>query len=269
MNVMKKTLIGLLSVVWLFPFFLMILIAFQIKPTFTTKDLLNPQHFTFDNFTRAWNEADFSTYFLNTVMITVVSVILILLITSLAGYIFAKFEFRGKKAFMFILFAAMGIPAIFFTIPVYQVLRLMNLETSIIGIILAEVGSGHVIFLILFSNFFRSIPSELEEAAAMDGANAYQVFYKIMFPLAKPIIGTVVITQAVWTWNSFLFPLILSLNNPNIRTLSVGLYSFQGENVIDWTGIAAGACMSIIPIIILFLIFQNFFINGIAGAIKE
>lgn len=269
MKVIKTIFISILSLIWLFPFFLMILIGFQIRPTFTLQDLINPKYFTLANYIRAWNEADFSTYFSNTLIVTVISVVLVLLITALAGYIFGKFEFAGKKIFMILLFGAMGVPAIFFTVPVYQVLRLMRIESSIIGIVLAEVGTGHVIFLILFSNFFRSLPSELEEAAVIDGANSYQVFYKIMFPLAKPIIGTVVVTQSVWTWNSFLFPLILSLNNPNIRTLSVGLYSFQGENIIDWTGIAAGACMAIIPIIILFLIFQNFFINGIAGAIKE
>ena len=103
----------------------------------------------------------------------------------------------------------------------------------------------------------------------MDGANEFDVFFKIMFPLATPMIGTVVITQSIWTWNSFLYPLILSVNKPEIRTLSVGLYSFQGENIVEWGNIAAGACITILPMLVLFVMFQKSFIQGIAGAVKE
>lgn len=265
----KKITLIILMFIWFLPFLIMLLVAFSSQNTLSFSNLFNINNITFNNFTNAWQEANFSRYFLNTIIITVSSVIIILCITSLAGYIMGRFDFTGKRFIFSILLLSMGMPTIFFSIPVYQILRMLNCENSIIGLILAEIGGGHVIFILLFVSFFRSIPNEIEEAAVIDGANSYNIFFRVMFPLSKPIIGTVVITQSIWTWNSFLYPLILSINNPKIRTLSVGLYSFQGENIVDWGSISAGACITIIPIIILFIIFQDYFIQGISGAIKE
>src|SRR5699024_9057896 len=112
-----------------------------------------------------------------------------------------RFEFGGKKALYRVMILSMGIPTIFFTIPVYQLLRMLHADTSIIGLILAEIGGGHIIFLLLFANFFKSVPSELEESAVIDGATEFDVFFKVMFPLSRPVIGTVAITQSIWTWN--------------------------------------------------------------------
>ena len=90
-----------------------------------------------------------------------------------------------------------------------------------------------------------------------------------MFPMARPVIGTVVITQTVWTWNAFLMPLILTLNNPELRTLSVAMYAFQGENIVDWGGMMAAGCIAVIPMLLLFVSFKNCFISGVEGAVKE
>lgn len=248
---------------------IMVLIAFSNKNTNSFLELFDFSALTTENFRKAWFEADFSRYFINTIFVTVLSVCIILLVTSLAGYVMGRFDFKSKKWLQSILLISMGIPTIFFTIPVYQLLKMLQLENSLIGLILAEIGGGHVVFILLFSRFFNSVPQEIEESALIDGANEFEIFYKIMLPLSRPIIGTVVITQSIWTWNSFLYPLILSVNNPKIRTLSVGLYSFQGENVVEWGSIAAGACITIFPMILLFVFFQKYFVQGIAGAIKE
>ena len=109
----------------------------------------------------------------------------------------------------------------------------------------------------------------MEEASLIDGCSFPQLFIHIMFPLSKPIMVTVVIMQFIWTWNSFLLPLTLTLNNPNIRTLAVGLYALRGENVVDWTGIAAGASIAVVPVIIIFIACQKYFVDGIAGAVKS
>ena len=109
----------------------------------------------------------------------------------------------------------------------------------------------------------------MEEAATIDGANFVQTYGSVMFPLAKPIMVTVVIMQFIWTWNSFLLPLIITLNNPSLRTLAVGLYALRGENVVDWTGIAAGASIAIVPVICVFIALQRYFVDGIAGAVKS
>lgn len=265
----KKVLLFAGMILWITPFILMLLIAFSSKNTNSFTELLADGSFTFDNFIHAWKEAQFSRYFINTVAITAASVVIVLAVTALAGYIMGRFEFRGKKMLSVVILISMGIPTIFFTIPVYQILRMLNCESSLIGMILAEVGGGHGIFILLFSKFYQSLPNALEESAILEGASEFDVFFRIMFPLSGPMIGTVVITQSIWTWNSFLYPLILSVNKPEIRTLSVGLYSFQGENIVEWGSIAAGACITIIPMMLLFLAFQKYFIQGISGAVKE
>lgn len=268
-EMIKKIVLFLGVMIWTAPFLIMLLIAFSSKNTNSFVELLSENPLTFHNFITAWQEAEFSRYFVNTVIITVVSVLVVLMVTALSGYIMGYFDFKGKKLISAVMMISMGIPTIFFTIPVYQILRMLNCDTSLMGMILAEVGGGHVIFILLFSRFFSSIPGALRESALLDGANEFDVFFKIMFPLATPMIGTVVITQSIWTWNSFLYPLILSVNKPEIRTLSVGLYSFQGENVVEWGNIAAGACITILPMLVLFVMFQKSFIQGIAGAVKE
>lgn len=268
-EMIKKIVLFLGVMIWTAPFLIMLLIAFSSKNTNSFVELLSDNPLTFHNFITAWQEAEFSRYFINTVIITVVSVLIVLMVTALSGYIMGYFDFKRKKLISAVMLISMGIPTIFFTIPVYQILRMLNCDTSLMGMILAEVGGGHVIFILLFSRFFSSIPGALRESALLDGANEFDVFFKIMFPLATPMIGTVVITQSIWTWNSFLYPLILSVNKPEIRTLSVGLYSFQGENVVEWGNIAAGACITILPMLVLFVMFQKSFIQGIAGAVKE
>ena len=268
-EMIKKIVLFLGVMIWTAPFLIMLLIAFSSKNTNSFVELLSDNPLTFHNFITAWQEAEFSRYFINTVIITVVSVLIVLMVTALSGYIMGYFDFKRKKLISAVMLISMGIPTIFFTIPVYQILRMLNCDTSLMGMILAEVGGGHVIFILLFSRFFSSIPGALRESALLDGANEFDVFFKIMFPLATPMIGTVVITQSIWTWNSFLYPLILSVNKPEIRTLSVGLYSFQGGNVVEWGNIAAGACITILPMLVLFVMFQKSFIQGIAGAVKE
>ncbi len=265
----KKIILVIASILWLIPFGIMALIAFSSKNTNSFTELLTGNSFTMNNIVNAWQEAQFSKYFLNTVIITVASVLIILAVTALSGYVMGCFEFRMKGILSGIMMLTMGIPTIFFTIPVYQILRMLNCDGSLIGMILAEVGGGHVIFILLFSKFFQDIPEALKESARLEGADEFDIFFRIMFPLSTPVIGTVVITQSIWTWNSFLYPLILSVNKPQIRTLSVGLYSFQGENIVNWGSIAAGACITILPMLIIFVIFQKYFIQGISGAVKE
>lgn len=202
-------------------------------------------------------------------LVTVVSVVVVLLCTSAAGYALGRYVFPGKKALLGIFTASIAIPLTFTIIPVYELLSSLNLTNSLLGLIIAECGGSHIMFLMLFSSFYGSIPKEMEEAAVMDGCGFFQTYVRIMFPLAKPVIPTVVIMQFIWTWNSFLLPLVLTLSKPELRTLAVGMYALQGEHVVDWTGIAAGATISVLPVIIIFIIMQKHFVNGIAGAVKS
>lgn len=255
---------------WVYPFLWMVSASFKTQNEFFASGLnLIPQSFSFDNFVRAWNNANFGVYFKNSIIVTFSVVVIVLLSTSLAGYVLGRYMFIGKSLIMKIFMASITIPLVFTAIPIYELLKNIGMSQNLLGLILAESGGGHVIFLMLFSSFYSSIPNEMEEAATIDGAGFVQTYAKVMFPLAKPIMVTVVIMQFIWTWNSFLLPLIITLNNPSLRTLAVGLYALRGENVVDWTGIAAGASIAILPVICIFIALQKYFVDGIAGAVKS
>ncbi|WP_353511678.1 carbohydrate ABC transporter permease [Vallitalea longa] len=259
----------IVSLVWIYPFIWMVSASFKTDDEIFAKGLnLIPKNFNFDNFIRAWNNANFEAYFFNSIVVTVCTVLLVLILSAMMGYVMGRYEFKGKKVVLGIFLASMVIPLGFTIIPIYQAIKALGLMNTRIGLILAESGGSHIIFILLFAGFFKEIPKSLEEAAIMDGCGFLRIFINIMLPLSKPIIGSVVIMQFIWTWNSFLLPLVLTLSNEGLRTLAVGLYAFKGEYVVDWTGIAAGGTISLIPIIIVFVVLQKYFVEGIAGSIK-
>lgn len=263
-------LLAVVAFLWVYPFLWMVSASFKTQNEFFASGLnLIPHSLSLENFIRAWKNANFSIYFKNSIIVTVSTVVIVLLSTSLAGYVLGRYSFIGKGAIMKVFMASITIPLVFTIIPIYELLKNIGLSQSLFGLILAESGGGHVIFLMLFSSFYSSIPNEMEEAATIDGANFVQTYASVMFPLAKPIMVTVVIMQFIWTWNSFLLPLIITLNNKSIRTLAVGLYALRGENIVDWTGIAAGASIAILPVIVIFIALQKYFVDGIAGAVKS
>lgn len=269
-KIILYAILAVTAFLWVYPFLWMVSASFKTQNEFFASGLnLIPESFRLDNFIRAWNNANFGVYFKNSILVTVSVVVIVLFSTSLAGYALGRYSFIGKGVIMKIFMASITIPLVFTVIPVYELLKNMGLSQNLLGLILAESGGGHVIFLMLFSSFYASIPNEMEEAATIDGAGFVQIYGKVMFPLAKPIMVTVVIMQFIWTWNSFLLPLIITLNNPSMRTLAVGLYALRGENVVDWTGIAAGASIAILPVIFIFVILQKYFVDGIAGAVKS
>lgn len=263
-------LLSVVALIWIYPFIWMITASLKTQDEFFASGLsLIPKSLNFENYVRAWNNANFGVYFKNSIIVTVSVVVIVLLATSAAGYVMGRYAFVGKKLIMGLFMASITIPLVFTVIPIYELLKEMGLEQNLLGLILAEAGGGHVIFLMLFSSFYGGIPKELEEAATIDGSGFLKTYSSIMFPLAKPIMATVVIMQFIWTWNSFLLPLIVTLSRPELRTLAVGLYALRGENVVDWTGIAAGACIAVLPIILIFICLQRYFVDGVAGAVKS
>lgn len=255
---------------WIYPFLWMISASFKSQPEFFDNRLgLIPETPTIDNFIRIWSKADFGTYFINTIVVTLFSVIIVLIMTMMAGYAMGRYRFVGRNLCMAVFLGSIAIPLVSTIIPTYEVVKSMKLVGTKLGLILSQSGGAHVIFLLLFTSFFESVPKELEEASKMDGCNYFKTFFHVMMPLCKPVATTVVIMETIWAWNAFMLPLVLTLNNPASRTLAVGLYAFKGENTVDWTGIAAGGTVAVIPVIILFIFMQKYFVEGIAGAVKS
>ncbi|MCZ8513879.1 carbohydrate ABC transporter permease [Paenibacillus filicis] len=258
-----------LGVFWVYPFVWMIFSSFKTNTEYISSGLkLFPEVFQWENYTRAWGIAHFSTYFKNSIMITVSAVIIVIVLCALTGYALGRVKFPGKKLFIAAVTATMFIPKGYTVIPVYHIIKGLGLLNTLPGVIVAESSGAHVLFILLFMSYFQGLPKELEEAAEMDGCGFLRTFVQVMLPISKPIIATTGIMQFIWTWNSFFIPLIFTLNKPELRTLSVGMYSFIGEHAIDYTGMAAGATIALVPIIIVFVSFQRYFVEGIAGSVK-
>jgi multiple sugar transport system permease protein len=262
--------LGFTAFIWVYPFIWMISSSFKTNREFLTDGLrLLPRQFRYENYVRAWEVANFSQYFQNSIIVTVSAVSLVVLFSALTGYALSRVEFPGKKTLIMVYTATLFIPRGYTIIPVFQIIRTLGLLNTRFGLILAEAGGATVLFALLFMAHFKGVPKELDEAAEIDGSSFPKIFFNIALPLAKPMIATATVLQFMWTWNSFFTPLVLTLNNPALRTLTVGMYTFVSEFTTDWTGLTAAALISLTPIITLFVFLQNYFISGLTGAVKS
>jgi raffinose/stachyose/melibiose transport system permease protein len=258
-----------IALTWIYPFLWMVSASFKSQ----SEMFLNganpiPQNPTVDNYIRAWVTGSFGEYTLNTVVFSVLVVAIKVVVTALAGYALSLRPFPGKKIIVGVLVASMFVPHGYTIIPTFFVVGSIGLSNSLVGAALAQAGPGLVVAVLLYMGFFNGIPKELREAALVDGAGFFRTFVSVMAPLAKPVTGTVVLLNFISAWNAFFVPLVFTLGNPENRTLGVGMYSFFGIYSSDWTGLAAGAVISVVPIIIVFLFLQKAFVEGVAGAVK-
>ncbi len=259
-----------IAFLWIYPFLWMVSASVKTNDDIFRSGLnLLPSQLMFENYERAWVQANISQYFFNTVAIALGSVALVVLTTATMGYVLGRYGFPGKKIVVGLFVATVFLPKGYTIIPIFELISNLGLDGSLFGVILAQSGGANIIFILLFTGYFSQLPKELEEAAIVDGAGFLRIFFQIMLPLAKPVVATVVIMQFISSWNDFLLPLVLTLARPELRTLSVGMYAFRGEYFTDWSGMAAAATIAIIPIILVFLAMQRYFIEGIAGAVKS
>ncbi len=260
----------LLLVGWIYPFVWMVSAALKspIEVFSSGLDLI-PETAQWDNFRRAWVDANFGRYLLNTVLVTVFTVLIVVVRTSMAGYVLARYRFRGRKIVLGVLVATLFVPAGYTIIPVVDLATRLNLLNSIGGMVVALAGGAHVASILLYLGYFSQIPKELEEAAIVDGAGFLRTFVTVMLPLAGPVTATVTLMTFLSTWNAFFLPLVFTFSRPDLRTLSVGMLAFVGENSTDWSGMAAAATISLLPVVLLFIVLQRYFVEGIAGAVKS
>jgi ABC-type glycerol-3-phosphate transport system permease component len=256
-------------VVWIYPFLWMVSASLKSNLEVFSGLGLIPEHWHWENFAYAWEGADIGGYFLNTVVVSVGGVIIVLVTTSMMGYALGRYSFPGKKLVIGLLGLLVFLPQGYTIIPIFDLITRLHLSGSLLGIILAESGSAHIIMILLFAGYFRQLPNELEESALVDGAGFLRIFLRIMLPLSRPVIATSIILQFIASWNDFLIPLVLTLSQPSLRTLAVGVYSFQGENLTDWSSMAAASTISVVPVVVVFLFLQRYFIEGLAGAVKQ
>lgn len=258
-----------ISFLWIYPFLWMVSAGLKTSDEIFGGLGLIPADPQFGNYSRAWTDANIGKYFLNTVIVTVGSILIVLITVSMMGYVLGRFQFPGKKLIIIAFAVTVFLPEGYTIIPVFELVNRLGLANSLAGVTLAQAGGAHVVMVLLFAGYFSQLPKDLEEAAVVDGAGFFRVFWEVMLPLAKPIVATTIILQFMNSWNAFLVPLVLTLSRPDLRTLAVGIYAFQGEFFTDWSGMAAAATISLAPIVIVFLFLQRYFVEGIAGAVKS
>ncbi len=262
--------LAVICAAWVYPFVWMV--SASVKDpmeVFTAGLRVIPEVFRFDNYQRAWSEAHFGTYLFNTVIVTVATVILVVIRCAMAGYVIARYDFLGRKVVVGVLVATLFVPTGYTIIPVVEISQKLGLLNSLGGMVVALSGTAHVASILIYAGYFRSIPKELEEAAILDGAGFWTIFSRIMLPLARPVTATVTLLTFLGTWNAFFLPLVFTFSRPELRTVSVGMLAFVGENSVDWSGMAAAATLSLLPVVLLFVFLQRFFVEGIAGAVKS
>lgn len=272
-NKTVKTIIHIIliivGVIWIYPFIWMVSSSLKNNTTFFTSGINPiPKEWRWDNYVRAWEVAKFSDYFMNSVIITVSTVIIVVILSCMTGYALGRVAFPGRTALIASVVALQFIPKGYTIIPLYQLVNYLGLKDSYLGVIFAESSGAHVLFILLFAAFFSKVPKEIEEAAEIDGCGFVRTFASVVLPSAKPVIATASIMQFIWTWSSFLVPLVLTINKPELRTLSVGMLSFTELYATDWTGMAAGATIALLPVMLIFIFMQRYFYEGISGAVK-
>ncbi|HEY6567880.1 MAG TPA: carbohydrate ABC transporter permease [Actinomycetota bacterium] len=223
--------------------------------------VLWPGQLQFQNYPDALGAAPFPRWFWNTAVVTITVVASNLLLCSLAAYAFARMHFLGKKAIYFLLLATLMVPLQVVLVPTFLIVKQLGLINHLGALIVPNLANVFGIFML--TQFFRTLPIELEEAARIDGASRLKILFTIVLPLSAPALATLAVIQFMWTWNDFLWPLVTLYNEP-AYTLQLGLQSFQGSHLTEWNLLMAGNVMSMIPMLVLFIVAQRWFIRGIA-----
>ncbi|RZU14270.1 carbohydrate ABC transporter membrane protein 2 (CUT1 family) [Kribbella rubisoli] len=259
-----------IAILWIFPFLWMLSASLKDNMEMFSGGLkLWPSKFVWDNYARAWNDAHFGRYLINTIVVTVITVVIVTIRCATAGYVLARYKFRGSKLFLGVLVATLFVPTGYTIIPVVKISMQLHLIDSLSGMILALSGGAYVSAILIYFGYFRQIPRELEEAALVDGAGFVRTFFSVMLPLAMPVTATVAVLTFITTWNAFFLPLVFTFSRPDLRTVSVGMQAFVGETATDWSGMAAAGVISIVPVVVLFIFMQRYFVEGISGAVKS
>ncbi|ACQ79798.1 binding-protein-dependent transport systems inner membrane component [Beutenbergia cavernae DSM 12333] len=259
-----------LAFVWVFPFIWMLSASLKSSAEIFAGGLgLVPETLQWENYSRAWEDGNFRVYLLNTVIVTVATVVIVVVRCALAGYVLGRYKFPGSRLVIGILVATLFVPTGYTIIPIVKLSLELGLLDQLSGMILALAGGANVASILIYAGYFRGLPQELEEAAIVDGAGFLRTFSRIMLPLSMPVTATVGILTFLFTWNAFFLPLVFSFSNPALRTVSVGMQAFVGENSTDWPGMAAAGVISLLPIVLLFAFMQRYFVEGIAGAVKS
>lgn len=252
----------------IYPILFVAFAAFKTRPAYARDPVLPPSQPTLSNLVQAWTGAQVGTFVVNSVIVVSASVALVLVIACLAGFAFAHIRFPFRTVGLVGVLGLMLLPPSVLMVPLFRTVQQVGLLDSYLGLILVYAGLNTPFSIYMMSSYFRNVPSELFEAARVDGASTFRVFRSIALPLARPAVLTLITLNFLWLWNELLFSLLI-LQSESKRTLMVGLALLQGEHTSSVPLLAAGMLISLVPVLLVFAFFQRNLAEGLtAGALK-
>lgn len=255
----------------LYPVVYTLLGSFKTNAELTLGGSFLPEHWQFSNYVYAFQKLDFGKYFLNSVELALLTVVFTLITSSMAAYVIARREFVGKKiittAYLLSMFISVGSVALY---PLYSLMTKLGLTNNMVGLALVLTG-GQAANIFMISGFVKSIPKDLDEAATIDGAGPFRIFWQIIVPAIKPILGVIALFAFRQAWNEFVTAQVFTMANPGLKTLSVAVANlrYSSNAAAEWHIMTAGASIALLPILLVYLVANRQFITGLtAGAVK-
>jgi multiple sugar transport system permease protein len=257
------------AAVMVFPFLWMVSNAFK-EHVFVIEypPQLIPTNPSIGNFVRAWTSNNFQLYFTNSAVVALTSTFFTVLFSAMMAYAFARFKFPGREALFFTILLVLMVPDMITIIPKFLLIKTLGLRNSLWGLILVYIAGSTSLNTFLLRGFFEQLPHELEEAMLIDGAGYFTIFLRMILPLSAPALATVTIFSFLGHWDEFTWALTI-IDDPLKRTLPIAIYSFQGQHGTEWGLVFAAMIIALIPVLIIFITLQRYFVSGItAGAVK-
>ncbi|MFD4898962.1 carbohydrate ABC transporter permease [Streptomyces sp. NPDC058411] len=270
LNVFSHGVLVIWAVLVVMPLLWAVMSSFKTDDSILSTPWSLPDKLHFENWSRAWNQAHMSDYFLNTILVVGGSLIGTLLLGSMAAYVLARFDFPGNRFIYFLFIGGMSFPIILALVPLFFVMNNMGLLNSVHGLILVYIAYSLPFTVFFLTSFFRTLPTSIAEAAMLDGASHTRTFFQVMLPMAKPGLISVGIFNFLGQWNQYMLPTVLN-TDPDGKVLSQGLVELatsQGYKG-DWSGLFAGLVMAMLPVLAAYIVFQRQVVAGLtAGALK-
>ena len=258
-----------LAILWIVPMFTLLATAVKSKADFYTGVSLFefPENPAWGNFVNAFKKGKLFMYMKNDLIVSGLKVPLGIFIEALAAFALTRLKMRHRTGVFVFLLVGMMLPLQTALVPINVIYSKLGLLNTYFGLFYVYIGFGISFGILILRGFFRGIPREMDEAAYIDGCSKWQLFYRIILPVAKPAVATLVITDFLATWNEYLLGSVI-INDNTMKTVPVGLMTFVGEHGTDYGYLCAGVLISLIPVLTVYLIFQRYFVEGKAGAVK-
>lgn len=250
------------------PIFYMIVGSFKTEHEYATSPFAMPAKLQFANYGKAWEVANMNVYFLNSLLVTFVSLLVTVLLGALAAFFLSRFEFKLRGAVYAVFLLGMLVPIHATLIPIFMIMKNLSLLDTYLSLILPYTAFHLSLTIFILEGFMRGFPRDLEESAVVDGAGVFRIFWLIILPITRPAMATVIILNFIYNWNEYLFALVL-ISSESLKTLPLGIANFVGIETASLTLQMAALTIALVPIIIFYLLLQKQLVNGmVAGAVK-